>query len=386
MTRPLDGLLVVSLEQAIAAPYCSRRLADQGARVIKVERPDGGDFARAYDERARGLSSHFVWCNRSKESLTLDLKQADDVAALKRIIAHADVFIQNLAPGAVARLGLDAPALRATHPRLICCSISGYGEGGPWSARKAYDLLIQAEGGFLSITGTAETPVKAGISIVDIAAGVAAESAILAALIRRERTGEGDIIDISMLEALTEWMGYPLYYACDGASPPSRSGAEHATIYPYGPFKTADGVVLFGLQNDREWESFAAIVLERPDLASDVRFRGNAGRAQHRALLDDIVVPTLAGLSTSTAMARLDNAGIGTARVNSLADVWAHPQLAARARWGMVETPNGAIPSLMPVAGSAWTGRMDGVPALGQHTAAILAEFADGEAVGISRE
>ena len=377
MIRPLDGLLVVSLEQAIAAPYCSRRLADQGARVIKVERPDGGDFARAYDERARGLSSHFVWCNRSKESLTLDLKQGEDLAALKRIIARADVFIQNLAPGAAARLSLDAPALRASHPRLICCSISGYGEGGPWSARKAYDLLIQAEGGFLSITGTKETPVKAGISIVDIAAGVAAESAILAALIRRGRTGEGDVIDISMLEALTEWMGYPLYYAYDGASPPARSGAEHATIYPYGPFRTADGAVLFGLQNDREWESFAAIVLERRDLAGDPRFRGNAGRAHHRALLDDIVVPALGRLATVTVLARLDEAGIGTARVNGLADVWSHPQLAARARWGMIETPNGAIPSLMPVAGSAWTGRMDGVPALGQHTAAILAEFAD---------
>ena len=289
MSRPLDGVLVVALEQAIAAPYCTRMLADLGARVIKVERPDGGDFARAYDRRARGLSSHFVWCNRSKESIALDLKQPDDRAVLEAMIGRADVFVQNLAPGATARLGLSAADLRTRWPRLVTCDISGYGAGGPWSQRKAYDLLIQAEAGFLSVTGTPEAPAKAGISVADIAAGVAAHSAILAALLRRERTGEGAALDISMLEAMVEWMGFPLYYALDDAPPPVRSGAGHATIYPYGPFATADGMVLFGLQNDREWQSFATTVLLRPDLATDPRFVGHEGRARHRDVLQAVI-------------------------------------------------------------------------------------------------
>ena len=282
MSRPLDGLLVVSLEQAIAAPYCTRQLADLGARVIKVERPDGGDFARSYDARARRLASHFVWTNRSKESLALDLKRPESVDIVKRLIARADVFVQNLAPGAADRLGLESETLRSGNGRLITCAISGYGKGGPWTDRKAYDLLIQAEAGFLSVTGTPDGVAKAGISVADIAAGTMAFQAILAALIQRGRTGEGDHIEVSMLEAMAEWMGYPMYYTLDGASPPPRAGAGHATIFPYGPYRTADGTVLFGLQNDREWAAFARLVLGRPDLAEDARFKGNAGRAAHR--------------------------------------------------------------------------------------------------------
>ncbi len=376
MNRPLDGFLVVALEQAIAAPYCTRMLADLGARVIKVERPDGGDFARAYDRRARGLSSHFVWCNRSKESIALDLKQPDDRAVLEAMLGRADVFVQNLAPGATTRLGLSAADLRMRWPRLVTCDISGYGAGGPWSQRKAYDLLIQAEAGFLSVTGTPEAPAKAGISVADIAAGVAAHSAILAALLRRERTGEGAALDISMLEAMVEWMGFPLYYALDGAPPPARAGAGHATIYPYGPFATADGMVLFGLQNDREWQSFATTVLLRPDWAADPRFVGNEGRARHRGILQEVIGPTFAALATADAVERLEAAGIGNGRVNTLADVWRHPQLAARDRWGEVATPEGPVPSLRAAPGGDWAARLDPVPALDAHGQALRAEFA----------
>jgi len=375
MSRPLDGLLVVSLEQAIAAPYCTRLLADQGARVIKVERPDGGDFARAYDTRARGLASHFVWTNRSKESLALDLKSTGAVDALRRLIARADVFVQNLAPGATERLGLGAKTLRAAYPRLITCSISGYGESGPYRDRKAYDLLIQAEAGFLSVSGSREAMAKAGISIADIAAGVTAYHSILAALINRGRTGAGDHIEVSMLEAMAEWMGFPMYFALDGAPPPPRNGAGHATIYPYGPYETADGSVFFGLQNDREWAAFAGIVLERPDLAGDPRFKGNSGRARHRETLEPILASALSALPTAEAVARLDRAGIATARVNDMAALWAHPQLAARDRWGSFGSPAGPIPGLKPIAGDSWEPRLDPVPALGEHNEAILAEF-----------
>jgi itaconate CoA-transferase len=375
MSRPLDGLLVVSLEQAIAAPYCARLLADQGARVIKVERPDGGDFARAYDKRARGLASHFVWTNRSKESLALDLKDPTAIEALGRIIAKADVFIQNLAPGAVARLGLDPAELRKRHPKLITCSISGYGAGGPAEQRKAYDLLIQAEAGFLSVTGTRNDMAKAGISIADIAAGVTAYHSILAALINRGRTGAGDNIEVSMLEAMAEWMGFPMYFAMDGASPPPRNGAGHATIYPYGPYDTADGGVLFGLQNDREWAAFAEGVLKRPEMAGDPRFKGNAGRADHREMIEPVIVETFAALSTEEAIARLEQAGIGTARVSDMAALWAHPQLAARKRWSEVGSPAGPLPALKPVSGDGWQPRLDPVPAIGEHTDSILAEF-----------
>jgi itaconate CoA-transferase len=375
MSRPLDGLLVVSLEQAIAAPYCTRLLADQGARVIKVERPDGGDFARAYDKRARGLASHFVWTNRSKESLALDLKEPAAIEALGKIIAEADILVQNLAPGAAARLGLDQAKLRAKHPKLITCSISGYGSGGPAEQRKAYDLLIQAEAGFLSVTGTRNDMAKAGISIADIAAGVTAYHSILAALINRGRTGAGDNIEVSMLEAMAEWMGFPMYFALDGAPPPPRNGAGHATIYPYGPYDTADGGVLFGLQNDREWAAFAEGVLKRFEMAADPRFKGNSGRADHREAIEPVIVETFAALSTEEAIGRLEKAGIGTARVSDMAALWAHPQLAARGRWSEVGSPAGPLPALKPASGDGWEPRLDPIPALGEHTGAILAEF-----------
>jgi itaconate CoA-transferase len=375
MTRPLDGLLVISLEQAIAAPYCTRLLADQGARVIKVERPDGGDFARAYDTRVRGLASHFVWTNRSKESLVLDLKEPGPIAALSKLIESVDVFVQNLAPGAAERLGLGADVLREANPRLITCSISGYGTGGPMEERKAYDLLIQAEAGFLSITGTRDQMAKAAISLSDIAAGVTAYHLILAALIKRSKTAEGDHIEVSMLEATAELMGFPMYFAFDGAPPPPRSGAGHATIYPYGPYATSNGSVLFGLQNDREWAAFAEMVLQRPDLAADPRFRGNAGRANHRDLLEPILTDSLSALSTEQAIARLEAAGIATGRVNDMAALWAHPQLAARDRWGEFGSPAGPLPGLKPPSGDSWEPRFDPVPDLGEHTEAILEEF-----------
>jgi itaconate CoA-transferase len=383
MSRPLDGILVVSLEQAIAAPYCTRLLADQGARVIKVERPDGGDFARAYDKRTRGIASHFVWTNRSKQSLTLDLKQPSSIAALKRIISRADVFVQNLAPGAIERLGIGQESLRADNPRLVTCSISGYGAGGPYEEAKAYDLLIQAEAGFLSVTGTDEHMAKAGISIADIAAGVTANQAILAALLNRTRTGRGDHIDVSMLEAMAEWMGFPMYYAMDGAPPPQRSGASHATIYPYGPYGTADGTVFLGLQNDREWAAFAEIVLQRPELGGDARLAGNAGRASHRDLLEPIISGVFLSLPTAEAIARLDRAGIATARVNDMAALWAHPQLKARGRWRDFGSPVGPLPGLRPVTGQGWEPRLDPVPALGEHTEQILAEFASATESGL---
>jgi len=375
MSRPLDGLLVVSLEQAIAAPYCTRLLADQGARVIKVERPDGGDFARAYDTRARGLSSHFVWTNRSKQSLALDLKDPAALEGLRKILAGADVFVQNLAPGAAERLGLDSTSLRAKNPRLITCSISGYGTGGPDEKRKAYDLLVQAESGFLSVTGTRDEMAKSGISIADISAGVTAYHSILSALINRGRTGVGDNIEVSMLEAMAEWMGFPMYFAMDGAPPPPRNGAGHATIYPYGPYETVDGGVMLGLQNDREWSAFATDVLRRPDLAVDQRFKGNSGRTGHRDVLEPIIGSTFAALTTEAALSRLEKAGIGTARISDMAALWAHPQLAARNRWGEMGSPAGPLPALKPVSGDGWEPRLDPVPALGEHTETILAEF-----------
>ncbi|HRP77798.1 MAG TPA: CaiB/BaiF CoA-transferase family protein [Aquamicrobium sp.] len=371
--RPLDGVTVVSLEQAIAAPYCTRLLADLGARVIKIERPGTGDFARAYDTRANGLASHFVWCNRSKESVALDLKKPGAVDAVKALLRTADVFVQNLAPGAAGRMGLGGEDLRVLNPQLIVCNISGYGAGGAWSDRKAYDLLIQAEAGFLSITGPRDEPAKAGISIADISAGVSAANAILAALVLRARTHEGTTLDISMLETMAEWMGYPLYYAYEGAPPPPRAGAGHATIYPYGPYRTADGTVLFGLQNDREWKAFASLVLLRPDMAGDERFAGNHGRNAHRDVIEPVIVETFARLGTQEAIARLESAGIGTARVNEMADVWDHPQLRERGRWTTIGSPAGELKALRPISGEAWEPRMDPVPALGADTARVLA-------------
>ncbi|MER0041344.1 CaiB/BaiF CoA-transferase family protein [Pseudomonas sp. MGal98] len=382
--RPLDGITVVSLEHAIAAPFCTRQLADMGARVIKVERPGSGDFARGYDERVNGLASHFVWTNRSKESLTLDLKQDDAGEVLDSLLAKADVLVQNLAPGAAARMGLSFEALHARFPKLIVCDISGYGEGGSYEKKKAYDLLIQSEGGFLSVTGGAgeDQLAKAGCSIADIAAGMYAYSNILTALLLRAKTGLGSRIDVSMLESLVEWMGYPLYYAYDGATPPPRAGAAHSTIYPYGPFPAGDGgTVMLGLQNEREWQAFCERVLLQPQLASDERFSANSKRSANREALRAIIVETFAALSAEQVIERLEQAQIANAHVNDMAGVWAHPQLKARDRWRQVDSPAGALPALLPPgSNSAFSPRMDPVPALGEHTDTLLAELGYGEA------
>jgi itaconate CoA-transferase len=377
MTRPLDGITVVSLEHAIAAPLCTRHLADLGARVIKVERPGAGDFARSYDQRVRGQSSHFVWTNRSKESLALDLKDPRDLAVLNALVARADVLVQNLAPGAAARMGLAWDSLHDKHPMLVMCDISGYGEDGPYRDKKAYDLLIQAEAGMLSVTGTPETPSKAGNSMADIAAGMYAYSAILAALLQRARTGHGSHIDVSMLESLAEWMSYPLYYAFEGAPPPPRSGASHASIYPYGPFATGDGgTVMLGLQNEREWAVFCEKVLRDPALATDPRFASNARRNEHRAALDSAIVQVFSRMTAPEVEQRLDEAQIANARMNDMAGLWAHPQLKARERWHSVESPAGNIPALLPPGRSnAFEYRMDPIPAVGEHTQAILREL-----------
>ncbi|HOB95006.1 MAG TPA: CaiB/BaiF CoA-transferase family protein [Aquabacterium sp.] len=369
---PLDGITVVTLEHAIAAPFCTRQLADQGARVIKIERPGVGDFARAYDSRVDGLASHFVWTNRSKESLSLDLKADAAGEILDKLLAGADVLVQNLAPGAAARMGLSFEALHARFPKLIVCDISGYGEDGPYRDKKAYDLLIQSESGFVSITGTPDEPSKAGCSIADIAAGMYAYTGILNALIQRGRTGLGRHIDVSMLEAMTEWMTYPLYYAYKGATPPPRAGAAHATIYPYGPFATGDGkTVMLGLQNEREWVNFCKAVLLQPALATDVRFDANAKRTAARAELKALIEQAFASLTAAQVVERLDEAGIANAQVNTMADVWAHPQLQARNRWTEVQTPAGPVPALLPPG--CTEARMDAVPALGQHTRSVLA-------------
>ena len=377
MTRPLDGITVVSLEHAVAAPFCTRQLADLGARVIKVERPGSGDFARGYDQRVKGQSSHFTWLNRNKESLALDVKHPQAKAALLQLLRTADVLVQNLAPGAAARMGLSYEALKAHNPKLIVCDISGYGADGPYRDKKAYDLLIQSEAGFLSVTGTPETPSKSGISVADIAAGMYAYTNILSALLLRGKTGEGSHIDVSMLEAMGEWMGYPMYYAYDGAPPPPRTGASHASIYPYGPFLAGDGgTVMLGLQNEREWKIFCDAVLQRPEVATDPRFDSNAQRNANRTALQALILGVFAGLTVAQVVERLDAAGIANARVNDMADLWAHPQLQARQRWCSVGTPAGEVLALLPPGvNSAFNYRMDAVPAVGQHNAAILAEL-----------
>ena len=381
--QPLRGLTVVTLEHAIAAPFATRQLADLGARVIKIERPGSGDFARDYDERVRGLASHFVWTNRSKESLTLDVKHPEAAALLQRLIVEkADVVVQNLAPGAAARLGLSYELLSAVKPDIIVCDISGYGDDlqrpGPYRDKKAYDLLVQSEAGFVSVTGTPDEPSKAGPSIADIAAGMYTYTNILAALMQRNIDGKGRRIDISMLEALGEWMSYPLYYAFDGAAPPSRSGASHATIYPYGPFPAGDGkTVMLGLQNEREWAAFCAKVLLQPALANDARFASNSRRSAERVALRALIVAAFSSLTAAEVLARLDAAQIANAQVNTMHEVWEHPQLAARGRWREIGSPAGKLPALLP-PGSWDDGdgpRMDAVPALGEHTDAILAEL-----------
>ncbi|MBB3261432.1 crotonobetainyl-CoA:carnitine CoA-transferase CaiB-like acyl-CoA transferase [Paraburkholderia bannensis] len=380
--RPLEGIKVVTFEHAIAAPFCTRQLADLGARVIKVERPGVGDFARGYDERVHGLASHFVWTNRSKESLTLDVKQAQAQEIVHSLLAGADVFVQNLAPGATQRLGLDYEALRERYPRLIVCDISGYGSDGPYRDKKAYDLLIQSESGFLSVTGTPDEAAKAGCSIADISAGMYAYSNILAALIERGKTGRGRRVDLSMLESMVEWMSFPLYYAFDGQTPPQRNGAAHATIYPYGPFKAGDGKsVMLGLQNEREWKQFCEIVLRQPELADDERFSANSRRVAHRAELGRLIEDVFARLSAQDVIERLEAAKIANAHINDMQAVWAHEQLGARQRWTQVGTPEGAIPALLPPGLTlADEPRMDPVPALGQHTDAILKELGYDEA------
>ncbi len=387
--RPLEGIIVVSLEQAVAAPFATRQLADLGARVIKIERPGTGDFARGYDSTVRGLSSFFVWLNRSKESLTLDLKQPEARRVLERLLDRADVFVQNLAPGAAERLGLGAAALRARNPRLIVGEISGYGSSGPYRDKKAYDLLLQCEAGLLSITGTPETPSKAGISVADIAAGTYAYSGVLTALYVRERTGQGTSFEVSMLEALGEWMGYPAYFTAYGGSPPPRTGATHATIAPYGPFPTGDHKVVFlGVQNEREWARFCADVLAQPECAADPRFATNSNRVANREALHALIEDAFRTLTADQAIARLDAAQIASARLNTVQVFWEHPQLRARDRWREVDSPAGRLQALLPpVTMEGVEAAMGPVPALGQHTYAILRELgADADTIARLRQ
>ena len=375
--RPLDGVTVLSLEQAVAAPFATRQLADLGARVIKIERPGVGDFARSYDTTVRGESSHFVWLNRSKESLTLDVKHPDAREVLERLLARTDVFVQNLAPGATGRLGLSAAALRDVYSRLIVCEVSGYGSSGAYRDRKAYDLLVQAEAGLLSITGTADESVKVGISVADIAAGMYAYSGILTALLMRNRTNEGTVVEVSMLEALGEWMSYPFYYGVYGGTAPRRSGARHAVIAPYGPFAGGDGdVVYLGIQNEREWRMFCTGVLRRPELAEDPRFMSNALRVEHQSALDSEIEHVFGSLTTPEILERLQTASIASAQLRTIHQFAAHPQLEARDRWREVQTPAGPIRALVPPAtidGSSPV--MGAVPALGADTDAVLAEL-----------
>jgi itaconate CoA-transferase len=375
--RPLEGVTVVALEHVIAGPFCTRHLADLGARVIKIERPGVGDPARAYDDRVRGMSSHFVWTNRSKESITLDLKQEQARAIVHKLLANADVLVQNLAPGAAARMGFSYDALKDRYPRLIVCDISGYGADGPYRDKKAYDLLIQSESGLLSVTGTPDAPSKAGCSIVDIASGMYAYTNILAALIQRGRTGTGSRIDVSMLESMAEWMSFPLYYAYEGAAPPVRAGASHATIYPYGPFPAGDGkIIMLGLQNEREWAVFCDKVLEQPDLKADPRFSSSSRRSAARKELYEMIVEALSHLSAEQIVDRLDEAQIGNARMNDMHEVWEHAQLRARDRWRNVDSPAGKIKAMLPPGmPESFQPRMDPIPGIGQHTEAILGEL-----------
>lgn len=372
---PLDGITVVAVEQAVSAPFATRQLADLGARVIKVERPDGGDFARGYDTAARGLASHFVWCNRGKESIAVDLKDPRGLDIVHRLVARADVFVQNLAQGAAARLRLDAATLCETHPRLVAVDISGYGSGGPYAHKRAYDMLVQCEAGLVSVTGTAQEPVKAGVPAADIAAAMYAFSGVLAALLRRGTTGRGGVVEISMLEALAEWMGHPLHHGMHGGEPPARTGLAHAVISPYDAYPTADGgQVLLSVQNDREWRRLAEQVLGRPELALDPDFATNRARTANRERTDAAVAKALAGLDTADAVARLEAAGIACARLNGMTDVAGHPQLAARDRWREVASPVGPLKAMLPpiTLPGGEPARMGAIPGLGEHTDALL--------------
>jgi crotonobetainyl-CoA:carnitine CoA-transferase CaiB-like acyl-CoA transferase len=374
---PLEGVTVVAVEQAVAAPMATRQLADLGARVIKIERPGVGDFARSYDTTVKGLASHFVWANRSKESLTLDLKRPEAAEALRRLVTRADVFVHNLAPGAVSRLGFGSAELRVAHPRLVTCEISGYGSSGPYRDKKAYDLLVQSEAGLVSITGTEDTPSKVGISIADIAAGMYAFSGILAALLHRERTGEGAALEVSLFDAVAEWMGYPAYYTDYGGEAPARSGARHAAIAPYGPYPAGDGKsVYFGVQNEREWARFCDEVLNRRELAIDPRFNTNASRVRHQSALDEIIAASFAASTAAAVVERLDAAGVANARMNTVREFLDHPQLAARNRWREVDSPAGPLRALVPpIAVDGQEPRMDAIPSVGQHTDPILREL-----------
>ncbi|MET7599769.1 CaiB/BaiF CoA-transferase family protein [Streptomyces sp. NPDC005481] len=372
---PLEGITVVAVEQAVSAPFATRQLADLGARVIKVERIDGGDFARGYDTAAAGLASHFVWCNRGKESIALDLKDPRGLDVVRRLVADADVFVQNLAQGAAARLGLDAATLCAAHPRLVAVDISGYGSSGPYADKRAYDMLVQCEAGLVSVTGTPEQPVKAGIPAADIAAAMYAFSGVLAALVRRGTTGRGGPVQVSMLEALAEWMGHPLHHAMHGGTPPTRSGLAHAVIAPYDAYPTADGGrVLLSVQNDREWRRLAEQVLGKPELGTDPAYATNAARVAHREGTDALVGTALAALTADAAVARLEEAGIACARLRDVRELAEHPQLAARDRWREVESPVGPLRALLPPIDlpGGDDARMGAVPALGEHTEALL--------------
>jgi itaconate CoA-transferase len=374
---PFEGITVVALEQAVAVPFATRQLADLGARVIKIERPEVGDFARGYDHTVHGQASYFVWLNRGKESVALDVKDPADRAVLTALLAGADIFVQNLAPGAVERLGLGAETLRAAHPRLITCSVSGYGPEGPYADKKAYDLLVQCEAGLLSVTGSPEEPAKVGISVADISAGMYAFSGILTALYERERTGEGTSLTVAMLDALGEWMSQPVYYSGYGGRPAVRTGARHASIAPYGPYRTGDGSDVFlGVQNDREWVALCRQVLEREDLIGDVRFRHNPDRVAHDTELTPIIEAALKTSSADDVVTRLDRAGIANARMRTPDEFADHPQLAARDRWREVATPGGPIRALLPpVTVAGRTAAMGAVPALGEHTAAVRREL-----------
>ena len=385
--RPLEGITVVALEQAVAAPFATRQLADLGARVIKIERPGGGDFARDYDHSVKGMASHFVWLNRSKESLTLDVKHPRAQEIFARLLATADVFIQNLAPGAAERLGLAAPVLLAKYPRLIVCDVSGYGDSGPYAHKKAYDLLVQSEAGVLSVTGTPETPSKVGISIVDISSGMYAYSGILTALLQRGRTGKGTRVEVTMFEALGEWMGYPLYYTHFSGQAPERSGPDHPTIVPYGRFRVGDGKdVMLGLQNNREWVTFCAQILGRPELAQDPDYDNHPKRVARRAELVALIEHVFSTMTTEQVVAKLDAAGIANARVNTPEEVWQHPQFKARGRWREVGSPVGPLPALLPpVTIPEFEARFDPIPTVGEHTDRILAGigYSAGEIAGL---
>jgi crotonobetainyl-CoA:carnitine CoA-transferase CaiB-like acyl-CoA transferase len=376
-TRPLEGLLVVAMEQAVSAPLASRHLGDLGARVIKIERPDGGDFTRDFDTLASGLGAHFTWANRGKESLTLDVKAPPAREVLDRLLDRADVFLHNLAPGASGRLGLDGPTLTTRFPRLISCGISGYGAAGPWRGRRAYDLLVQAEAAVATVTGSLAGPVKPGIAVADIAAAMYAYSSVLAALLNRGRTGTGCVLDIAMLDAVAEWMGYALTVVKHGGEPQLVRGMTHPAIAPYDAYDTLDGrLVALSVQNDREWRRLAIKVLDRPELADDPRYATNQARVAQRGDLDAILSEFLAGQTLDEAIHLLDAAGIACGRVNDVAALVNHPALSARERWATIDSPVGTIPTLLPPGPSTtWTPRLGAVPALGEHTDAVLREL-----------